>query len=65
MLASPGPARRAYRHNRKNRKSKATSELVAAAVVPEAQPALAPQVQPAVVPPPVNWSEMTAVSPQR
>jgi len=65
MLASPGPARRAYRHNRKNRKSKATAELVAAAVVPEAQPALAPQVQPAVVPPPVNWSEMTAVSPQQ
>lgn len=64
MLASPGPARRAYRHNRKNRKSKATAELVAAAVVPEAQPALAPQVQPAVVPPPVNWSEMTAVSPR-
>jgi hypothetical protein len=63
MLANPGPARRAYRHNRKNRKSKAATGLVAGAVVPQVQPAAVPQVQPAVVPP-VKWSEMTAATPQ-
>ena len=52
ILAYPGPARRAFNHLRKNRKSKATTELRS----------LSPEH--AVVPP-VQWSEMPAVPPQQ